>query len=487
MMNLASALDLHARARPDHPALIEGDQTIRYGALSGQVRRLAAHFVDRAPRSDAIIGLCLEDTARHVMALYALARAGRAILPMDVRWTATEKANVAQHFGASLVLVEPGAGPIGTVETVSWDDAFDIAIARSDPDTTFPEDGETPLLLSLSSGTTGRPKGPLITHRHFFRRFMTHWINLGLNGRDRFVMATPLYFGGGRTFAMSVLFSGGTVILRPPPCTPDALLETIRVEAATSLFLVPTQFRRLLELSDAQLMPMQALNLLFSSGAPLSADERRAIRSRMCPRFFEYYASTEGGGITLLTPGDIDDHGGSVGRPVFAVDVDVVDDHGSSLSAGTIGRLRYRGPGVASSYYRDAETSSEAFHDGWFYPGDLADIDAEGFVTLRGRAKDMIIRGGINIFPADIEATLTAHPAVAEAAVVGWPSREFGEEIAAFVRLSGLATGADLLGFVQARLARAKWPREVFIVDDLPRNSSGKVLKRILAEGLPLL
>jgi acyl-CoA synthetase (AMP-forming)/AMP-acid ligase II len=165
----------------------------------------------------------------------------------------------------------------------------------------------------------------------------------------------------------------------------------------------------------------------------------------------------------------------------------VVDDHGSSLSAGTIGRLRYRGPGVASSYYRDAETSSEAFHDGWFYPGDLADIDAEGFVTLRGRAKDMIIRGGINIFPADIEATLTAHPAVAEAAVVGWPSREFGEEIAAFVRLSGLTTGADLLGFVQARLARAKWPREVFIVDDLPRNSSGKVLKRILAEGLPLL
>jgi acyl-CoA synthetase (AMP-forming)/AMP-acid ligase II len=207
----------------------------------------------------------------------------------------------------------------------------------------------------------------------------------------------------------------------------------------------------------------------------------------MCDRFFEYYASTEGGGISLLGPDDIDGHGESVGRPVFAVEVEVVDDEDRPLPAGTIGRLRYRGPGVATAYYRDPDASTEAFRHGWFYPGDLAEIDEAGFVSLKGRAKDMIIRGGINIYPADVEAALNAHPAVAEAAVVGWPSKEFGEEIAAFVRLAGDADEASLIAFAAARLARAKWPKAVFVVDDLPKNGAGKVLKRELVERLPPL
>ncbi|QCK84893.1 long-chain fatty acid--CoA ligase [Phreatobacter aquaticus] len=485
MMNLADALDIHAVARPDHPAIVEDGAIITYAELRDRVRRLASLITARVPDETAIVGLCLADTARYVIALYALARAGRAILPMDLRWTETERANVAVHFGATLVLGEPGQPDVAGVPTLVWDDHLDSAIDRADPAIAFPKDGETPFVLSLSSGTTGRPKGPLIAHRHFFRRFMTHWINLGLNGRDRFVMATPLYFGGGRTFAMSVLFSGGTVIMKPPPCSPEELIRTIDTEQGTSLFLVPTQFRRLLELSDEALAPLKRLNLLFSSGAPLSSDERRAIRSRMCERFFEYYASTEGGGITLLGPADIDDHGESVGRPVFAVEVEVVDDEDRPLSAGTIGKLRYRGPGVATAYYRDPEASVEAFRHGWFYPGDLAEIDAAGFVTLKGRAKDMIIRGGINIYPADVEAALTAHPAVAEAAVVGWPSQEFGEEIAAFVRLAAPADEAALIAFAKERLARAKWPKAVFVVEDLPKNGAGKVLKRELVERLP--
>lgn len=487
MMNLADALDIHAKARPDHPAIVENGAVITHAELADRVRRLAAHITAVVPDEKAIVGLCLADTARYVIALFALARAGRAILPMDLRWTEAERSNVAGHFGASLVLGEPGQPEVAGVRTLVWDDHLDEAIDRADPGIAFPTGGETPLVLSLSSGTTGRPKGPLIAHRHFFRRFMTHWINLGLNGRDRFVMATPLYFGGGRTFAMSVLFSGGTLIMKPPPCSPEDLIATIAAEGGTSLFLVPTQFRRLLELSDEALAPLKTLNLLFSSGAPLSAEERRAIRTRMCDRFFEYYASTEGGGVSLLGPDDIDGHGESVGRPVFAVEVEVVDDEDRPLRAGTIGRLRYRGPGVATAYYRDPDASTEAFRHGWFYPGDLAEIDEAGFVSLKGRAKDMIIRGGINIYPADVEAALNAHPAVAEAAVVGWPSKEFGEEIAAFVRLAGDADEASLIAFAAARLARAKWPKAVFVVDDLPKNGAGKVLKRELVERLPPL
>ena len=283
---------------------------------------------------------------------------------------------------------------------------------------------------------------------------------------------------------MSVLFSGGTLILKPPPCTPEELIACVATQQATSLFLVPTQFRRLLALDDSALAPLRALNLLFSSGAPLSPEERVAIRDRLCPRFFEYYASTEGGGVSLLTPADIDTHGESVGRPVFAVEVEVVDEHDQPLPPGETGLLRYRGPVCATAYYRDAEASAEAFRQGWFYPGDLASLDAEGFVRLRGRQKDMIIRAGINIHPADIEAALNAHPAVAESAVLGWPSREFGEEIAAFVRLSAPCDPEALLKYACANLPRSKWPRAVLVIDELPRNSGGKVVKRALAQRL---
>jgi len=477
-VNLADALDLHARARPTHPALIDGDVTLTHAEFAARVRRMAVWVRQLGLPAGQPVGVWLRDTAEHVVALYALARAGVAILPMDIRWTVEEACNVGRHFGASLVLAEPDAPALdGLVCRVPA--AADEAAAAAH---CFPSDASAPFVLSLSSGTTGRPKGPLITHAHFLARFRTHWINLGLNGRDRFVCATPLYFGGGRTFAMSVLYSGGTVIMRPPPCSPEDLVACVSEHDATSLFLVPTQFRRLLALDDAVVAPLRSLNLLFSSGAPLSTQERLAIRDRLCPNFFEYYASTEGGGVSLLTPMDIDTHAASVGRPVFGVEVEVVDEADCPLPAGETGLLRYRGPGCATSYHRDPDASAEAFRDGWFYPGDLASLDADGFVTLRGRQKDMIIRGGINIYPADIEAALNAHPDVAESAAVGVPSAEFGEEVAAFVRPHRPIDADTLLAFAKERLPRPKWPRLVFLVEDLPRNSGGKVLKRELVQ-----
>lgn len=476
-MNLADALDIHARARPSHPALIEGDRAMTHAQFTRGVRRMAAWLQGLALPAGQPVGICLRDTAEHVVALFAVARAGIAILPMDVRWTVEEQRNVASHFGACVILIEPDMTPVPGLRCMQPGEADEAGIV-------FASDGEAPFVLSLSSGTTGRPKGPLIAHRHFLARFRTHWVNLGLNSRDRFICATPIYFGGGRTFAMSVLFSGGTLILKPPPCAPQDLIACVASQQATSLFLVPTQLRRLLALDDAALVPLRELNLLFSSGAPLSPAERVAIRDRICPRFFEYYASTEGGGVSLLTPDDIATHGQTVGRPVFAVEVEVVDARDQPLPPGETGLLRYRGPACATSYHCDHEASAEAFRQGWFYPGDLASLDVDGFVTLRGRQKDVIIRAGINIYPPDIEAALNTHPAVAESAVLGWPSREFGEEIAAFVRLTEDCEPEALLAHARTLLPRPKWPRAVFVIDELPRNSGGKVVKRELSQHL---
>jgi acyl-CoA synthetase (AMP-forming)/AMP-acid ligase II len=481
MMNLAEAFAHHTRARPTHIALMAGTRSIDYRALHVAVERDSAALASLGAREGDVVGLALKDTIEHVVLFYALARLGLVILPMDWRWSQEEKARIARHFAPRFVLVEEGA-TIDGVPCVALDDVWTSRVATSPRVLDYPQGGDLPLLVSLSSGTTGRPKGPLLTHHQFFRRFMTHWINLGLNAGDRYVSATPLYFGGGRTFAMSVLFAGGTVALFPPPYEPAELASEVARRAATSLFLVPTLLRRLLELSPEAAEPLQNLRLLLSSGSALHAEERRAIRSRLCPQFFEYYASTEGGGVSLLTPDDQETRGKSVGRPVFGVDVEIVDDEHRVLPAGETGRLRYRGPGVARGFFRETEGDPETFREGWFYPGDVASLDDAGYVYLKGRRKDLIIRGGVNIYPEDIEFALAGHPAVVDAAVAGLPHREFGEQVAAFVVTREPVTQAALIDWCRARLAAYKVPQQVQFLSELPRNSSGKVLKTKLID-----
>jgi acyl-CoA synthetase (AMP-forming)/AMP-acid ligase II len=484
-MNLADALSHHVRARPDRAAVIHGERIIRYRDLDALVRRWAAHLASLGIAAGEVLGIALKDSPEHLLALYASARLGSVSLPMDWRWLDAEKAAVAARFGARRVLVEPDAAPVPGQDCVVVDRHFHAAVAAAPADQAFPtgaQCGQMPLLLSLSSGTTGRPKGPMITHYQFLRRFWTHWIDLGLNARETYLSATPLYFGGGRTFCMSELFSGGTVVLFPPPYTPQALAAEIAARRATSLFLVPTQLRRMLDLSAKEAAPLRSLRLLLASGSPLHASERREIRERLCPNFHEYYASTEGGGVSLLRPEDMDAHGESVGRPVFGVEVAILDDAGQGVPHGEVGRLAYRGPGVATGFYQDSDP--EAFHDGWFLPGDLAAVDADGFVYLKGRRKDMIIRGGINIYPVEIEAVLLSHPGVAEAAVVGWPSRERGEEVAAFVVLREPVRPDELRALCARQLAPYKVPREVFVVPEMPKSGMGKIVKAELAASL---
>ncbi|WP_170984794.1 class I adenylate-forming enzyme family protein [Roseomonas sp. AR75] len=492
-MNLADALAHHVQARPDRPAIIAGTRIVPYRKLDGLVRRWAAHLADCGARQGEVIGIALRDTIEHLVALYAAARMGAVALPMDWRWTEAEKHAVAKQFDARLILAEPDAPPIPGIPCLTVDAAFLAAVAAAATDRQFPEGpacAEMPLLLSLSSGTTGRPKGPVVTHQQFLRRFWTHWIDLGLNARETYISATPMYFGGGRTFCMSLLFSGGTVVLFPPPHKTEELADEIARRNVTSAFLVPTQIRRLLDLAPERTAAMRRMRLLLSSGAPLHPWERTAIRERLCANFHEYYASTEGGGVSLLRPEDMDLHLDSVGRPVFGVEVAILDEDGNRLPHGAVGRLAYRGPGVARGFHNDADASAEAFLGDWFLPGDLAAVNEAGYVFLKGRRKDLIIRGGVNIYPVEVESVLLSDERLADAAVVGWPAEEMGEEVAAFVvPRAGLAqpSEAELIALCAQRLAPYKVPRGVFFVPELPRNSGGKVLKPDLTARLPAL
>lgn len=488
-MNLASGLTVNARGRPDHPALEVGDLRWSHAELAGEVGRMALRLEQRGIRRGDVVGVALRDTAWHLVLNYASAWIGAILLPLDWRWTPAEAARVATHFRATLVVGEDDAVPLEGVSFIPLAEL--LAEAPQDEPPALVEAPDLPLLISLSSGTTGIPKGPCLTHAQMLRRFWIHWINLGLNANDRYVSATPLYFGGGRTFAMSVLFAGGTVTLFPPPFEAQDLCDALRDVAATSTFLVPTQLRSLLALPDEALEPMRSLRLLISSGAPLDPDERRQIDARLNANFCEYYASTEGGGISLSTPETRRANPDSVGRPVFGVETEVVGDDERSLPPGTIGRFRYRGPGVATGYAGEVDPETAGFKDGWFYPGDLAEIDRRGFITLRGRSRDMILRGGVNIYPPEIETALRAHPSVSDAAVVGRPSQRLGQEVAAFC-VAAVSDGsrdevpdeAQLATWCRERLAPYKVPRSFHWIPSLPRNSAGKVLKAELTARL---
>lgn len=480
-MNLADMLAHQARRRPHHPAIIEGERTIPYRELDSLVRRTAAHLLDLGAGPGDVVGLALGDTAQHLVAHYAVARMGGVILPVDRRWSAEEKDRVTTFFGATLTLVEPGES---APDSVAVDDGWGAATSRADGERMFATGADAPVVLSLSSGTTGRPKGPALTHRQFLARWITQFVTLTFSEHDRYLSATPLYFGGGRSFTMSALYAGATVVMFPPPYAPEALAAAVAESRATTTLLVPTMLRRLLDIPGRAAPRLGGLRLLLSTGAILHADERAKVMSDLCPRFVNYYGSTEGGGVSVLMPYHPAEKSGSVGTIVFGTDVEIVDEEHAPLPTDERGRIRYRGPGVADGFFRDPAATAESFRDGWFYPGDLGRIDGDGFLHLAGRSDDIVIRGGINLYPAEIEQVLLSHPAVRDAAVVGWPSREFGEEVAAFVVADGNADTDAILAYCRRHLAPYKVPRSVFVLDALPRSALGKVRRDALQDRL---
>lgn len=471
-MTISDMLRQHARQRPNKVALLDPGREVTYAALDRQVDHTAFALSAAGVGYGDLVGVSLSDDIEHLTMLLALGRCGATILPLDPRWPVVEANTVAENFGAKTVLCNQEPVPSGWLRVgPDWYGASKRPYLE--PRVT----DETPMVLSLSSGTTGLPKGPRTSHGQFVARFISFWLDMGLNRRDRFVTATPLYFGGGRTFALAMIYAGGTSCLLPPPYKPEELIDFVNRTRSTAMFLVPTQLRRLLEGGyDGFAFPY--LRVLISSGSAIYASEQREVRAKLTPNLYQYYSSTEGGACSILPPEDFEGHPDSVGQPCFGVDIEVVDENDLPAATGEPGRLRYRSPASAKSYFLGED--SAAFRDGWFYPGDLGAFDEDGFLYLRGRSKDMIIRGGVNIYPNDIEQILLEAAGVREVAVVGRPSREFGEEVAAFI--VGEASETELRALCAGRLAPYKVPKSFTFLDALPKTAVGKIAKTELVK-----
>jgi malonyl-CoA/methylmalonyl-CoA synthetase len=411
----------------------------------------------------------LELVVAHVAAL----RSGIVVVATNTAYREREVAHIVSDARPKAALVDAddrarwvsaAAGP----ETVVV--GPELALPDGEPavlDAAAPED---PALIGYTSGTTGSPKGAVLSHANLLAGSESVALAWRWTAADRLVLALPLFHVHGLCVGLhGTLLAGASAVLLPRFET-DAVLDVAGEHRASMFFGVPTMYHRLAR--SPRVGELARLRLCVSGSAPLPAELHRALAERGGQQVLERYGMTE----TLMlvsTPYDGERRPGSVGFPLPGVELRLSDRHE--------GEIHVRGPNVFAGYWERPQATTESFVDGWFRTGDLGDVDPDGYIRILGRSKELIISGGLNIYPREVEEVLLAHPDVAEVAVVGTPSEEWGEVVTAFVVPAGEdARTESLLAFAAEQLAPFKRPRLVHLVDSLPRNALGKVLKHQL-------
>lgn len=489
-MNVTDFIGRYAATQGEVPALIDGERTVSYGELDGLVRRTARHLRDLGVQPGERIGINLKERVESAVLMLAAGWMGVSFVPIDWRARPAERARLAAAMGVRLVLVEPSAPPLPEVATVAVGEEWREAIARATPEETPSPGGDAELYVALSSGTTGLPKGAPCTHTMFRHRLGKYTIAIGQSQGHRYVSVQPLSHAAGWHMLFLMLSGGSTVVLHPILFSAEEYLDAVTRHQATFALLVPTVLRWLLKLpprADGQpLLPW--MRTLVTAADVIRAEEKRAVFQKICPGLIEMYATSVTGNITILQARDIMARAETVGQPNLMVDLEIVDEDHRPVPRGEVGRLRVRGPGTATGYVGTGseEATRNDFRDGWFYPGELAARDGAGFVTIQGRASNVIIRGGANVYPEELEAVIERHPAVAAAAVVGKPHPELGEEVVALVVARDGLDPREILAFCRRELSPQKAPAHVQVVADLPRTGAGKIrraeLRQLLAQ-----
>lgn len=469
-----------------------------YGELNRRAERAAALLSDRLGigKGDRV-GLLAHNRVEYVDLFFAAAKTGIVLVPLGTRLTPHELAFIARDAGLSALVyggefTETVAALRVEADVPRWV-ALDAPAAAGDlswaaelaalSEVSFERtrcDGEDLHALLYTSGTTGKPKGVMVPHR------MTAWngwntaVCWGLTENDVSPLFTPLYHAGGLgAFLVPILTAGGTVVLHAG-FDPAEIWGTVAAERCTVVLGVPTIWKLLLEHPSFEAADLSSIRWLISGGAPLPLYLIDAYQKRGIV-FKQGYGLTEVGvNCFAMSVEESVAKKGSIGRPLMMTDARLVDEAGREVPVGEVGELCLRGPHVSKGYWKNRTATAAALDDdGFFHTGDLARRDEDGFFTIAGRRKDMLISGGVNVYPAEIEGELLFHPAVQDAAVVGVPDPTWGEVGVAFVvvRPGETPTKADLLAFAETRLARYKLPKDVVFVEALPRTAYGKVVK----------
>lgn len=440
------------------------------------------------------VALVAPNCIDYVEIVAGLSDIGVVVATLNPRLTVAELAAIVADCDPRAVIADPScaaamavAAEAGLPLVVLGQDYEDL-LARAGDARSYADPSETgAFALAYTSGTTGRPKGVLLPHRSRAITFMAMAAEYRCFGvDDHFLALAPMCHGAGFVFACAALFFGGTTSLFPAG-DPLAVLERIGERDITGVFMVPTQFSRLFDLSPTELDRHRAhrLTAIISNAAALP----QALKLRTIEQFgegllHETYGSTEGGIVTNIRPSELLARPGSVGRPFPGVEVEVRRADGTSTAPGESGELFSRAPTAFGGYWRLAEETAATIVDGWVTVGDIASVDADGYITIVDRKKDMVVTGGLNVYPREIENVIATLPGIRDVAVVGRSNPEWGEVLQAFiVAQPGIEVeSAAVVAHCRERLAGFKVPRIVSTIDEMPRNAGGKILKTALRE-----
>jgi long-chain acyl-CoA synthetase len=457
-----AALTEAAQARPDEDAVFEAARVLTWRGLArragGVARRLTADGIGPGDR----VALALPNGWRFAVALLGALGTGATVTPLNPMLSADERARTLADLRPRLTLDAVGEGQ-GELE-----------------DSACPVEPRSPALILYTSGSTGRPKGAVLSHAAL-EAALESWAGpvMALTPADCVLATLPLSHSFGINGALLAPILAGARVAIVEPFTPPSVLTAIARHRVTVLPAVATMFRRLLESPALAESDLATLRHAVSGAAPCPWDLADEWRRRTGVRILRGYGMTELFRPISFLAGDPREVPESIGRPVPGVEVRVVDEAGRALDAGQTGEMWIRTPAAMDGYLENVEETRAVLADGWFRTGDLATVSADGFVTIAGRKKELILRGGYSVVPAEVEAVLLTHPAVAEAAVVGVPHTDLGEEVAAFVTLrAGTSVeAATLIAHCRERLAGYKYPRRVTFLATLPKSATGKVLK----------
>jgi fatty-acyl-CoA synthase len=496
-LGVSALLRIHAAGRPTHDAVVFEDRRWTWKEMDERVDRLASALRREVGlgRGDAAV-LVLQNRPEMLEAQAALARLGGAAVSVSWRSTAAELEYLIEHSGARAVLVEASHADAllaarprlsrvsdGALIAVGGEREglvpYDALLRRGQAERSDEAEGA---VVIYTSGTTGKPKGAVRRFPKEMAWAVLHVLDeLPLRVDDRHLAVCPMYHSTAFGFISLTSVLGGTIVVERG-FDPERFLAVVERERITTTAVVPTMLHRLLALpaSTRRRYDTRSLRAIFCGGAPLSGELARRTIQALGPVLYNFYGSTETGLNTLATPEELLRSPGTIGHAIGGNDIRLLDDDGRPVSSGQTGELWVKNAMLVAGYHQDDDATQRSMRDGYFSVGDLAHRDVNGLYHLDGRKRDMIISGGVNVYPAEVEEVLSRHPQVAEVAVVGVPDEEWGERVRAFVVPRGELDPSEFIAWARARLAGPKVPREVRVLDELPKNPTGKVLKREL-------
>ena len=488
MPNLADLLSRSAAEHPDSVAIKLDDRELSYAALDDAAARAAGLLVAKGVRPGDRVGIMLPNVPDFAICYYGALRAGAAVVTMNGLLKEREVAFHLGDSGAKILLAWHAFADAARAgarrrapSACSWNPAGSRRCSRA---ASRRRGHRAPLddtaVILYTSGTTGTPKGAELTHDNLLRNVEVTVDLFGLAERCVTLGALPFFHAFGQTCALNATIAVGGCLTLIPRFDAGKALEVLERDRVTVFEGVPTMYSAMLHDPPADATDTSALEVCVSGGAAMPVEVMRAFEQKFGCEILEGYGLSETSPVASFNRLD-GRKPGSIGLPVDGVEMRIIDDDGAEVPQGEIGEVAIRGHNVMKGYWKLAAATAAAIDaDGWFKTGDIARIDEDGYFFIVDRKKDLVIRGGYNVYPREIEEVLYEHPQVREAAVIGVPHEELGEEVGAAVALKPGAetTPGELREFVKERVAAYKYPRHVWLVDELPKGPTGKILKR---------